>query len=36
MMLSTIRYEAATLPEMIAKLRTAGVEVVVIVRAVAA
>jgi uncharacterized protein (DUF488 family) len=36
MILSTIGYEAATLPEVIAKLRAAGVEVVVDVRAVAA
>lgn len=36
MILSTIGYEAATLPEVIEKLRTAGVEVVVDVRAVAA
>lgn len=34
--LSTIGYEAATLPEVIEKLRAAGVEVVVDVRAVAA
>ena len=36
MVLSTIGYEAATLPEVIRKLRAAGVEVVVDVRAVAA
>src|SRR5687767_5404329 len=36
MILSTIGYEAATLPAVIAKLRTAGVEVVLDVRAVAA
>ena len=36
MILSTIGYEGATLPEVIAKLRAAGVEVVVDVRAVAA
>ncbi len=36
MILSTIGYEAATLPEVIAKLKAAGVEVVVDVRAVAA
>lgn len=36
MILSTIGYEAATLPEVIAKLRAASVEVVVDVRAVAA
>lgn len=36
MILSTIGYEAATLPEVIAKLRSAGVEVVVDIRAVAA
>jgi uncharacterized protein (DUF488 family) len=36
MILSTIGYEAATLPEVIARLRAAGVEVVVDVRAVAA
>lgn len=36
MILSTIGYEAATLPEVIAKLQAAGVEVVVDVRAVAA
>lgn len=36
MILSTIGYEAATLPEVIAKLRAAGVEVVMDVRAVAA
>ncbi|MCZ4262418.1 DUF488 domain-containing protein [Limimaricola sp. G21655-S1] len=36
MILSTIGYESATLPEVIAKLRIAGVEVVIDVRAVAA
>jgi uncharacterized protein (DUF488 family) len=36
MILSTIGYEAATLPEVVGKLRAAGVEVVVDVRAVAA
>ena len=36
MILSTIGYEAATLPEVIARLKAAGVEVVVDVRAVAA
>jgi uncharacterized protein (DUF488 family) len=36
MILSTIGYEAATLPEVIERLRAAGVEVVVDVRAVAA
>lgn len=36
MILSTIGYEAATLPEVIATLKAAGVEVVVDVRAVAA
>ncbi|TNC49205.1 DUF488 domain-containing protein [Rubellimicrobium rubrum] len=36
MILSTIGYEAATLPEVIGTLRTAGVEVVLDVRAVAA
>ncbi|PSK86829.1 uncharacterized protein DUF488 [Limimaricola soesokkakensis] len=36
MILSTIGYESTTLPEVIAKLRTAGVEVVIDVRAVAA
>ncbi|TNC75025.1 DUF488 domain-containing protein [Rubellimicrobium roseum] len=36
MILSTIGYESATLPEMIGKLRSAGVEVVVDIRAVAA
>jgi uncharacterized protein (DUF488 family) len=36
MILSTIGYEAATLPAVIAKLRAAGVEVVLDVRAVAA
>ena len=36
MILSTIGYEAATLPEVIGRLRSAGVEVVMDVRAVAA
>jgi uncharacterized protein (DUF488 family) len=36
MILSTIGYEAATLPEVVGRLRAAGVEVVVDVRAVAA
>ena len=36
MILSTIGYEAATLPEVVGKLRAAGVEVVVDIRAVAA
>ena len=36
MILSTIGYEAATLPDVIARLKAAGVEVVVDVRAVAA
>lgn len=36
MILFTIGYEAATIPEVIAKLRSAGVEVVLDVRAVAA
>ncbi|MGR3632117.1 MAG: DUF488 domain-containing protein [Limimaricola soesokkakensis] len=36
MILSTIGYESTTLPEVIAKLRAAGVEVVIDVRAVAA
>lgn len=36
MILSTIGYEAATLPEVIGKLQSAGVEIVVDVRAVAA
>jgi uncharacterized protein (DUF488 family) len=35
MILSTIGYEAATLPELIAKLQATGVKVVVDVRAVA-